>query len=263
MSDVTIGYGSSTDPTLPPINLPSFGVDPPRTIPNVVINAPPRGKAADEFPVYGKNASVDPNASAASDFPDFTGKPTEAAPPKEASTDQMQRLLIDYNNQQQAAAQRTSPYINDTRNLNMLGPATEDELGNIGYKDPQGNFVPTDQNKHVVLTDPNDAIPKVFMRTPNTDEGPALSAGRMLGTMMGSGAIELGKAAPVAVQAAERLGVDLPRAIATNNPAVKFTGQVLAKAPGGSPITEAVSSSLEQLGNSVQRGAELAGGDIN
>ena len=174
----------------------------------------------------------------------------------------MQRLAIDFNNQQQAAGQRTTPVVS-AQTPNLLGPATVDETGNVGYKDQNGAFVPTDQNKHVVLTDPNTNTPNVYARTDSTNEGMASAAGRLIGTGMGAGNIEVSQAIPSAVTAAQRLGVDIPKAIATDKPFVQFAGQVLAKAPGGGPLAEAIPKSIEQLKGSVGQAAELAGGNVN
>jgi hypothetical protein len=164
--------------------------------------------------------------------------------------------------QQQAAAQRTTPVI-QAQAPNLLGPATADELGNVGYKDPSGQFVPTDRNKHVVLLDPADNTPKVYARTEKTEEGALASAGHMLGTMMGPGNIMFGGVVPPTIAAVERLGVEVPRAIASQRPLTTFTGQVVARAPGGGPLQEAIPRSVEQLGGKVSEAAELAGGSVS
>ena len=130
----------------------------------------------------------------------------EAAPKKAPETSSTQQMAIDYANQQMAASQGTSPVISAQQPF-LLGPATEDEQGNLGYKDEQGQFVPTDKNKHVVLTDPADGIPKIYYRTQGTDEGRLAGIGRMAGTMFGPGNVMVSKVAP-AVAAATRLGVD-------------------------------------------------------
>ena len=177
-------------------------------------------------------------------------------------TSTIQRLAIDYANQQEAAGQRTTPIIS-AQAPNYLGPATVDELGNLGYKDINGQFVPTDQNQHITLTDPADNTRKVYARTEKTSEGELSSAGRMLGTMFGPGNIQVLKAVPAGVAAAERLGVDVPRAIATESPLIRFGGQVAARAPGGGPLQEAIPQSVRQLEGSVGEAADLAGGRVS
>jgi hypothetical protein len=188
-----------------------------------------------------------------------------AAPPQgflQGVVSAAQRIYPGFLSTQQAAAQRTTPVI-EAQAPNLLGPATADELGNVGYKDPSGQFVPTDTNKHVVLLDPADNTPKVYARTEKTAAGAAESAGHMLSTMFGPGNIGISRAAPAAVQAAERLGVDVPQAIASERPLTQFSGQVVARAPGGGPLQEAIPRSIEQLGGKVSEAAELAGGAVS
>jgi hypothetical protein len=66
--------------------------------------------------------------------------------------------------------------------------------------------------------------------------------------------------APEVTQSAARIGVDLPKAIATENPLTKFLGQFSAKMPGGGPMLEATGNAVRQTGEAVERGASLAGG---
>lgn len=257
MSDAYgIVAGSSNAPGLPAVNLPTAPAQPPT---RVSIDVPKQANVADQFPDYQPAATANSQQSSVADqFPAYQG-PTQPAPQEQPQTDSLQRLAIDFNNQQQAAGQKTSPVMS-AQAPNLLGPATVDEAGNIGYKDAQGNFVPTDQNQHVVLTDPNDNTPKVYARTPGTDESTASALGRLLGTGMAAGNIEISRAAPVAVQAADRLGVSVPKAIATNSPITKFTGQLVAKAPGGGPLAEAIPKSVSQLQSATANVAEKTGG---
>lgn len=61
-------------------------------------------------------------------------------------------------------------------------------------------------------------------------------------------------------RAAENIGVDLPKAIATDGPFQRFVGQVVARAPGGGPLQSAVQKAVEQAGQAVGRASEMAGG---
>jgi hypothetical protein len=73
-------------------------------------------------------------------------------------------------------------------------------------------------------------------------------------------------AAPVgsrAASAAERIGVDVPRGIATDSPLEAFTAQVVARAPGGGPLTKAIEDSREGLQGAVSTAANKAGGVID
>lgn len=63
-----------------------------------------------------------------------------------------------------------------------------------------------------------------------------------------------------AARAAENIGVDLPKAIATDRALPRFVGQVVNRAPGGGPMQEAVQTALEQGGQAVGRASEMAGG---
>lgn len=63
-----------------------------------------------------------------------------------------------------------------------------------------------------------------------------------------------------AASAAERVGVDLPKAIATDSPLVRFMGQVTSKLPGGGPMLERTRGAVEQTGEAVGRASDLAGG---
>lgn len=60
--------------------------------------------------------------------------------------------------------------------------------------------------------------------------------------------------------AGENIGVNIPKAIASDSPIARFLGQVSSKMPGGGPMQQGVATSLEQLGGSVGRAAEMAGG---
>jgi hypothetical protein len=73
---------------------------------------------------------------------------------------------------------------------------------------------------------------------------------------------EASPAAQVA-QSAENIGVDLPKAIASDSQLARFTGQVLARAPGGGPLQEGIRSAVGQTGEAVARAADMAGGSTD
>jgi hypothetical protein len=147
------------------------------------------------------------------------------------------QLLTGFENTLAAGGQLTTPNIS-AHAPNYLGPATITETGDVGYKDASGNFVPTDRNQHVVLTDPTDQVPKVYARTPETDEGRLSALGHIVGA--GLGASTLPAAGSVALQAGQRIGVTVPRVISSQVPGVNLLGQVVMKAPGGGPLYKAV-----------------------
>lgn len=261
MSDAYgIVSGSGNDPALPNVELPAA---PEKVRPQITINARPKSDGAwESLPEYSpdNSATSTKGDGAWGALPEHDGSnqpvqpQAQDAPPK---TDSAQRMLIDFNNQQQAAGQRTTPIVSSQA---LIGPAQQNDAGEIGYTGPSGEFIPTDKNKHVVLTDPEDNTPKVYARTEKTDEGLLPSLGRLIGSGMGAGNIEVTKAVPAAISAAQRIGVDLPKVIATDSPLVGFTGQVLARAPGGGPVMQAIEDSRNALGSSVGRAADMAGG---
>jgi hypothetical protein len=133
----------------------------------------------------------------------------------------------------------------------------ENDAGEAMFIDPQsGRLMPTDSAKHVILRDPSDNALKVFARTPETNEGAAASAGRLLGTGMAAPRMAVSEAAPAAISAAERIGVDVPKGIATESPLTAFTAQVAARAPGGGPLMKAIEESRDALKGAVDRCGE-------
>lgn len=64
-------------------------------------------------------------------------------------------------------------------------------------------------------------------------------------------------------QSAANIGVELPKAIASDSQLAKFTGQVLARAPGGGPLQEGIKDAVTQTGEAVGRAAEMAGGSTD
>jgi hypothetical protein len=174
------------------------------------------------------------------------------------------QVAIDFANQGSAASQRTTPIISSHLPNLVSDKVQVDDAGNMHYIDPEtGQLVATDKTKHVILTDPADNTPKVFARTPQTDEGVLSATGRLLGMGMGAGPMQVTKAAPAVIGAAERLGINVPNAITTASPLKKFIGQAVIGLPGGGPLQSAVNSSVDQLGNAVQTAAAKAGGTVD
>jgi hypothetical protein len=192
-------------------------------------------------------------------FDQFDEKPAAgtAAPQRSG----LGEFLTGFENAGAAAGQLTTPNI-AAHAPNYLGPATITEEGDVGYKDAQGNFVATDKNKHVVLTDPADRTPKIYARTEATDEGRLSAAGRFIGT--GLGASTLPAAGPVALSAgaaaAKSIGATVPRAVTSHVPGMNFLGQLSMKAPGGGPLYKAVGGAVEDVGAAVPAAVEKAGG---
>lgn len=193
-----------------------------------------------------------------------------AAPEEKPTTSPAGQMLVDFGNQGVAAGQRTTPVVAAHMPNLISKDVHENDAGEAMYVDPKtGELAKTDSNKHVILRDPSDNRLKVFARTPETDEGAASSLGRVFGTGMAAGNIRTGptlnavKTAPEAIAAADRIEVPLPRAIATDSPLTAFTGQVLARAPGGGPIAESMTNLRENMQGAVGRAAEMAGGSTD
>jgi hypothetical protein len=176
-------------------------------------------------------------------------------------TSPVQQMLVDFGNQGVAAGQRTTPVISAQMPNLISDQVHENDAGEAMFIDPKtGDLMPTDSAKHVILRDPSDNTLKVFARTPETDEGAAASAGRLIGTGMAASPMGVSKAVPPAISAAERIGVEVPKGIATESPLTAFTAQVVARAPGGGPLMKAIEESRDSLKGAVTTAAEKAGG---
>lgn len=182
--------------------------------------------------------------------------------PTPVTTTPAQQLLTSFENQRAAAGQRTTPIIEGQAPNLLSDKVYENDAGLALYEDPQtGKLVNTDSAKHVILRDPADNKLKVYARTEDTNEGRLSAMGRLLGTGMAAGPVAgVSRTIPAAVSAAERIGVDVPKAIATESPLVAFTGQVAARAPGGGPLMKAIEESRESLKGAVSTAANKAGG---
>ena len=193
--------------------------------------------------------------------PQMRTQETEQKPEREPTV--FEHFSTDLHNQRAAASQGTTPNIAAHKPNLLSDDVQEGDDANLYFKNAEGKLERTDTNKHVVLRDPADRKLKVFARTEETDEGRASALGRLLGTGMGAGNIEVSKAAPGvagAISAADRIGVGIPRAIASESPSVHLAGQVIAKAPGGAPLYKAIGQGIEDLGGAVGRAGEMTGG---
>lgn len=198
----------------------------------------------------------------------------------------------DLHRSRSAASQGTTPNLEAHKENLISDNVVEGDDGNLHYIDDDGRLQPTDTNKHVALTG-NDGKIRVYKRTDNTDEGRLSAAGRLLTTGMvtetprvgteglATGARVLGIGSrgsrtpnvhpgwlppgPVneAIQSADRLGVNLPQAIASDSRNVNYVGQAMSKAPGGAPLQHAIEQGLQGdqgLAGALRRTAVDAGG---
>jgi hypothetical protein len=184
-----------------------------------------------------------------------------AVPADQPTTSPGQQMLTDFGNLGVAAGQRTSPVISAHMPNLISKDVHENDAGEAMYVDPKtGELAKTDSNKHVILRDPADNTLKVFARTPDTNEGVLASTGRLIGTGMAASPMGISKATPPVISAAERIGVEVPKGIATDSPLTAFTAQVAARAPGGGPLMKAIEESRDALKGATGRAAEMAGG---
>lgn len=99
------------------------------------------------------------------------------------------RLLRGFENQGAAAGQLTTPDISAHMPHLISDQVHENDAGEAMYIDPAtGKLQETNAAKQVVLRDPSDNRLKVFARSPDTEEGRASAAGRLLLTGSGAGA---------------------------------------------------------------------------
>lgn len=201
---------------------------------------------------------------------------------------------VDFHNQRAAASQGTTPNVAAHKENLISDNVVEGDDGNLHYIDADGRLQPTDTNKHVALRDPVDKKIKVYARTAGTDEGRLSSAGRLMmsgmqtetprfgveGIASGLRALGIGSrgsrvpavhpawlppsSTGEAIEAAGRIGVDIPHAIASENKNVNFLGQVMAKAPGGAPLHTAIDEGLQGadrgLAGALRRTGASSGG---
>ncbi|HDH1049738.1 TPA: hypothetical protein PIL23_002670 [Staphylococcus aureus] len=189
---------------------------------------------------------------------------------QQPTTDRFQRMAIDFNNEMAGAGQLTTSNIGaQSKNL-ISDKVQEGDDGNAYFVDPKtGKLTQADKAQHVILTDPADNQLKVYARTDETDEGRMSAAGRLLrvGTMtsaptvaatekaVGSALLTGGKAAATAVtegqqvaQAAERVGVDLPRAVTSDTLGAQQAGKLAANVPlAGLPLRKASQTAIQQM----------------
>jgi hypothetical protein len=136
-------------------------------------------------------------------FGDVSVQPTGASPLAGMSDDDLmaafqasqqtttpaQQISTEFQNQQIAAGQRTTPNIGAQMPNLVSDDVHESDAGFAMFRDPRtGQMVEAQDNKHVILRDPSDNRLKVFARTPETDEGRMSAAGRLLMTGMAAGA---------------------------------------------------------------------------
>lgn len=235
--------------------------------------AAPKEKASPFQSALDNREARAPEAPKPEDAPALFTKRFEAIGPVE-TTNASQRLAINNQNEGDAAGQRTTPNTEAHRKNYISSDVYENDAGQLLYQDlDTGKLVPTDVNKHVVLRDPADNRLKVYGRDDNTNEGVASSFGRLLRLGATSNAptaavsdaaaatplLTAAKSAPKAITpgqqvsaAAERLGVDVPRAVTSDNMATQWGGKLATNIPlAGIPLRKASENAISQLGTAA------------
>lgn len=106
---------------------------------------------------------------------------------EENKTSPVQSMLLRHENLLSGAEQRSNP--NPEAYKTYLGNATEDELGDLYIKGPNGELTPTDQSKHVAIRDPRDNQVKVFARSEDTNEPAVVGVSRVLAPGLATGPV--------------------------------------------------------------------------
>lgn len=187
------------------------------------------------------------------------------------TTDSSQRMAIDFNNEGIAASQFSNPRVAENPKNLISDNVQQGDDGNAYFVDPKtGKLVQANSSQHVILTDSKDNKLKVYARTPDTNEGGLAAGGRFIRMGMNapatSGIMRAAAAAPVlsegqqVSQAAERLGVELPRAVTSDTTGVQHYGKILSNVPiGGTPLRQASQTAIGQLENAAQGAREAYG----
>lgn len=189
----------------------------------------------------------------------WVAHPSAAKPKMPAANPRGRNFAADFENVLTAAEQGTTPNLS-AQSKNFLGEGTIDEEGNLLIKGPGGQLTPTDTSKHVQLTDPSSGKVLVFQRSGETEESPITGLSRVVTSGLGANApsrVAGGiQAVNPAVQAAERLNIAVPRAVASEGRTAPMAAQALQNVPfTGNRISKKVGETIEGLG---QRTADVA-----
>jgi len=213
----------------------------------------------------------------------FAGDKSNPGMKQAPTTSLGQRLLTDFDNSRFAAGQRTTPDMASQAPNLVSDRVYEGDEGFAYYKDDTGAIQRADSAKHVLLRDPNDNKLKLYARTEDTNEGVLASLGRILSPGLATSApSRLASAAPAIARevvpavapalkegqqvaaAAERVGVDLPRAVTSDVTGVQYAGKIAANVPiGGTPLRQASQKAIGQMEEATQSArAGYGTGDI-
>jgi len=186
-------------------------------------------------------------------------------------TTPVQRMAIEHGNVLSAASQGATPNMDILRNNLISREVFEGDDGSILFRDPQtGQVVPTDNTQHIVMRDPADNTPKVYAKTDTATENPMVGAARVLAPGAMAGAPTARAAIPTAnavkpgqavMQAANRLGIAVPRAVTTDSMAKQRVAGAVRNIPlAGDPLIAASGRAVSQMGDKAGKVASGFGG---
>jgi hypothetical protein len=108
------------------------------------------------------------------------GRPTMSGP---------QQMAIQQGNLLSAASQGATPNVDILSKGMISSELFEGDDGSIQYRDPRsGQVVPTNNARHIAMRDPADNTPKVYARTDEASENPAVGVARTLAPGLMAGA---------------------------------------------------------------------------
>jgi hypothetical protein len=206
----------------------------------------------------------------------FEGDKSNAGLKYGNATSGPERVAIDFANLRSGSFQGSSP---DPSRYQMVSDRLlEGDDGLAYFLDRDGQQVQADSAQHVILKDPTDGKMKVYAKSADTTEGGLASAARLLAPGLAAGAptrLPQGvqavtsaakEAAPAlsegqqVAQAAQRVGVELPRAVTSDTTAVQYAGKIASNVPvGGTPLRKAAQSAIGQMEDATQGAREAFG----
>jgi hypothetical protein len=108
-----------------------------------------------------------------------------------------QQMAIQHGNALSAASQGATPNVDILSKGIISSELFEGDDGSIQYRDPRtGQVVPTNNARHIAMRDPADNTPKVYARTDEASEIPAVGIARVLAPGLMAGAPTVKAAIP-------------------------------------------------------------------
>lgn len=203
-------------------------------------------------------------------------QPAQQAAPNASPTNQWTSTEIEGENKQLAGSQFTLPYFGAHKD-NLVGDAVIGDDNQVYTHGPNGQWVPTDKNKQVVLRDPSDGKYKVFNRTEDTDLGPISGRALAIGGLINEGAATAplgGIAAPLsagekaakaagAIEKATGVAVNVPKTGVTESTIPRVVERTISHIPGGGgPMTRGAEGMAGGLDSAAHETAALPTGVV-